>query len=44
MKDLIEANEVTPVVDTVFAWSDVPEAMRHLKSGHPRGKVVITIS
>jgi NADPH:quinone reductase-like Zn-dependent oxidoreductase len=40
---LIEAGEVAPVIDSTYPLSEVPDAIRHLEDGHPRGKVVITI-
>ena len=42
MKGLIEAGNVTPVIDRQYTLSEVPEAMRYLEEGHARGKVVIT--
>ena len=43
LKELIEAGKVTPVIDTTYPLSEVPEAVRHLEEGHARGKVVITV-
>jgi NADPH:quinone reductase-like Zn-dependent oxidoreductase len=43
LKKLIEAGKVTPVIDRRFPLRDVPEAVRYLGEGHPRGKVVITV-
>ena len=43
LRELIEAGKVTPVIDKTYPLSDAAEAMRHLESGHARGKVVITI-
>jgi NADPH:quinone reductase-like Zn-dependent oxidoreductase len=43
MKGLLEAGEVTPVIDRSYPLSEVPEAMRYLEEGHARGKVVITV-
>lgn len=43
LKELIEANKVTPVIDRVYTLSEAPEAIRYLKKGHARGKVVITV-
>ena len=40
---LIEANQVTPVVDRVYPLSEVSEALRRAKEGHPSGKVVVRI-
>ena len=44
VKDLIEAGEVTPVIDRTYPMSEVPEAIRHLGDGHGRGKAVITVA
>jgi len=43
LKELIEAGQVTPVIDRTYALSEVPEAMRHLEQGRARGKLVITL-
>jgi NADPH:quinone reductase-like Zn-dependent oxidoreductase len=43
LKELIEAGEVTPVVDRIYPLADAPEAIRYLEKGHPRGKVVIQV-
>jgi NADPH:quinone reductase-like Zn-dependent oxidoreductase len=43
LRELIEAGEVTPVVDRTFPLPETPEAMRHLLRGHGRGKIVITV-
>jgi NADPH:quinone reductase-like Zn-dependent oxidoreductase len=42
LKELIEAEKVTPVIDRRYALSEVPEALRYLGEGHARGKVVIS--
>jgi NADPH:quinone reductase-like Zn-dependent oxidoreductase len=44
LKELIEANTVTPVVDRRYTLSEAPEAIRYLKEGHTRGKVIITVA
>jgi NADPH:quinone reductase-like Zn-dependent oxidoreductase len=43
LRELIEAGKLTPVIDTTYPLSEVPEAIRHLEEGHARGKVVITV-
>jgi NADPH:quinone reductase-like Zn-dependent oxidoreductase len=43
LRELIEAGEVTPVVDRAFPLPETPEAIRHLLRGHGRGKIVITV-
>jgi NADPH:quinone reductase-like Zn-dependent oxidoreductase len=40
---LIEAGAVTPAVDRTYPLDEVPDAMWHLREGHPRGKVVIAL-
>jgi NADPH:quinone reductase-like Zn-dependent oxidoreductase len=44
LKNLVEANKVTPIVDTCYTLGEAAAAVRHLKEGHPRGKVVLTVS
>ncbi len=41
--ELIEAGTITPVLDRTFALSAAPEAIRYLREGHARGKVVLTV-
>ncbi|MFD0735693.1 NAD(P)-dependent alcohol dehydrogenase [Planotetraspora mira] len=43
LAELIEAGEVTPVVERTYALDEVPEAVRHLAEGRARGKVVVTL-
>jgi NADPH:quinone reductase-like Zn-dependent oxidoreductase len=43
LKDLIEAGKVTPVIDRTYPMSEVPEAIRYMRDGHARGKLVITV-
>jgi NADPH:quinone reductase-like Zn-dependent oxidoreductase len=43
LKELIEAGTVTPVVDRAYPLSDVPDAIRYMREGRARGKVVITV-
>jgi NADPH:quinone reductase-like Zn-dependent oxidoreductase len=43
LKELIEAGKVTPVVDRSYPLGEVPEAIRYMREGHARGKVVITV-
>jgi NADPH:quinone reductase-like Zn-dependent oxidoreductase len=44
LKELIEANKVTPVIDSCYPLSETPEAIGYLEKGHARGKVVITVA
>ena len=41
IKDLVEAEKVTPVIDRTYPMSKTPEAFRYLEEEHARGKVVI---
>ncbi len=40
---MVGSGDVTPVIDRVFPLAEVPDAMRHLEEGHPKGKVVVTV-
>lgn len=42
LQELLESGQITPVIDRTFLLSEVPEAIRHLRSGQARGRVVIT--
>ncbi len=44
MKELIEAGEVTPVIDRTYPLSETPAALAYYGEGHARGKVVISVS
>jgi NADPH:quinone reductase-like Zn-dependent oxidoreductase len=43
VRDLIEAGQVTPVIDQTYPLSQAREAMRYLELGHARGKIVIIV-
>ncbi len=43
LRELIEAGNVTPIIDRTYPLSEAPEAIRYLERGHARGKVVITV-
>jgi NADPH:quinone reductase-like Zn-dependent oxidoreductase len=43
LKELIEAGKVTPVIDRVYPLGQVADAIRHMRQGRARGKVVITV-
>ncbi len=42
LKELVENDQLVPVIERTYPLSAVPEAMRHLEAGHARGKLVIT--
>jgi NADPH:quinone reductase-like Zn-dependent oxidoreductase len=44
LKELIEAGKVTPVVDRTYPLSEAAEAIRYMRNGHARGKLVVTVS
>ena len=43
VKRLIEAGEVSPVIDRSYPLAEAPDAIAYLEEGHARGKVVITL-
>jgi NADPH:quinone reductase-like Zn-dependent oxidoreductase len=44
LNELLESGKVVPVIDRSFPLAETAEALRYLESGHPRGKIVITVS
>jgi NADPH:quinone reductase-like Zn-dependent oxidoreductase len=43
LKELIEAGDVTPVIDRTYPLSETPQALGYVERGHTRGKVVISV-
>lgn len=43
LRDLIESGKVTPAVDRTYSLDEAGAAIHHLREGHPRGKLVITL-
>jgi len=43
LAELVERGTIAPVIGRRYALSEVPEAIRHVGTGFPRGKVVIHI-
>jgi NADPH:quinone reductase-like Zn-dependent oxidoreductase len=43
MNRALEANQIRPVVDKVFAFEDLAAAFRHQASGEFMGKVVVRV-
>jgi NADPH:quinone reductase-like Zn-dependent oxidoreductase len=41
---LIESGQVTPVVDQVFPYGDLPNALRYVETGRSRGKTIVTVA
>jgi NADPH:quinone reductase-like Zn-dependent oxidoreductase len=42
--DLIEAGDLTPVIDRTYPLPDTAAGLRYLEEGHARGKVVVTVT
>lgn len=42
--ELLEAGQITPVIDRTYPLSQAAGALRYLGVGHTRGKVVVTVS
>ena len=43
LRDMVEAEKVTPVIDRTYPLSETSEGFRYLEKEHAQGKVVITI-
>jgi NADPH:quinone reductase-like Zn-dependent oxidoreductase len=43
LRDLIEADKVTPLIDRTYPLGDTARAFAYLDEGHARGKVVIAV-
>ena len=43
LTELVEAGNVTPVIDRTYPLTEAPEAIRYLEQGRARGKVVIEV-
>jgi NADPH:quinone reductase-like Zn-dependent oxidoreductase len=43
LRGLLEAGTVTPIIDRTYALSEVPAAIRYLREGRARGKVVVRV-
>lgn len=43
LKALIEAGDITPIVDKTFPLSEAPDAIRYMTDGRAVGKLVITV-
>ena len=41
--ELCQAGKIVPIIDRRYPLSKVPEALRHLGEGHPKGKIIITM-
>ena len=43
LKELLEAGQVTPVIDQTYPLSETPAAFAYLEAGHTQGKTIITM-
>jgi len=43
LAQIIDAGDLTPVVDRTYSLDEVPDAMRHLVAGDAKGKIVISV-
>lgn len=43
MVHFLESHHIEPVVDRTFAFGELPQALRHMKSGVHFGKIVVTL-
>jgi NADPH:quinone reductase-like Zn-dependent oxidoreductase len=43
LKELVESDDVTPVVGRTYPLIEAADAIRHLAEGHAAGKIVITV-
>lgn len=41
--ELVDAGAIKVQIDRVFPFDETPEAVEYLKTGHPRGKVVVRV-
>ena len=40
---MIEAGDITPVIDRAYPFGEAPDALRYVEEGHPKGKVVLSL-
>ena len=43
LASMIQAGDITPVIDRVYPLEEAPDALRYVENGHPKGKVVVTV-
>jgi NADPH:quinone reductase-like Zn-dependent oxidoreductase len=43
LRDLLETEKVTPVIDRTYKLSEVPQAIGYLEAGHATGKIIISM-
>ncbi|MEU6644586.1 NAD(P)-dependent alcohol dehydrogenase [Saccharomonospora sp. NPDC046836] len=43
LTELMETEQIAPVIDRTYPFAEIPEALRYIERGHARGKVAITV-
>jgi NADPH:quinone reductase-like Zn-dependent oxidoreductase len=43
LAELMEKQQIAPVIDRTYPFAEIPEALRYIERGHARGKVAITL-
>lgn len=41
--ELMKTGRVAPIIDKRYSLRELPEAIRHVETGHARGKVVLAL-
>jgi NADPH:quinone reductase-like Zn-dependent oxidoreductase len=44
IKALLETGKIVPVIDKTYPFRETAEAIRHLETGHARGKIIIAVA
>ena len=43
LRELLQAGNITPVIDRRFELADTAAAIRYIELGHARGKVIVSV-
>ncbi len=43
LRELLEAGKVRPVIDSTYPLDGLADALEHMGSGHPQGKIVVSV-
>jgi NADPH:quinone reductase-like Zn-dependent oxidoreductase len=44
LKELVDAGDLSPAIDRCYGLDETVDALRHIQSGHARGKVVLSVA